>query len=132
MTNFSPHILLRASGALALTAALAGCGSSQTSASSGPSGQTGATASPPSSAGAVKISIRGYAYQPVALSVAAGTRVTFTNHDATAHTATASTPAFDTGTLKPGQSATVTLKTAGTYSYICQFHAFMHGTITVK
>ena len=78
------------------------------------------------------VSISGYAFKPVSVTVAVGSRVTFTNHDATAHTATSNKPAFDTGTLKPGHSGTVTLKKAGTYTYYCQFHAFMHGTVIVK
>jgi plastocyanin len=78
--------------------------------------------------------ISGYAYHPVTLTVAAGTAVTFTNDDATAHTATSmsTSPPFDTGTLKPGQSKTITLSKSGTYAYYCQFHPFMRGTITVR
>ena len=81
---------------------------------------------------AERSSISGYAYQPVTVTAGVGSRITFTNHDATAHTATSNKPAFDTGTLKPGHSGTVTLKQAGTYTYYCQFHAFMHGTVVVK
>ncbi len=33
----------------------------------------------------------------------AGARVTFTNHDQTAHTATAGNSGFDTGTVNPGE-----------------------------
>ena len=77
------------------------------------------------------ISIKSYAYTPVTLTVAVGTRVTFTNHDATAHTATATSPALDTGSIAAGKSATVTLSHPGTYHYICQFHPFMHGTLIV-
>jgi len=77
------------------------------------------------------VQIKDYVYRPSTLTMSAGTRVTFTNRDADAHTATAASPAFDTGTLKPGQSATVTLSARGTYSYICQFHPFMHGTLRV-
>ena len=58
--------------------------------------------------------------------------MTFTNHDQTPHTATSNAPGFDTGTVNPGASATVNLKKPGTYTYICQFHAYMHGTIVVK
>jgi plastocyanin len=77
------------------------------------------------------VAIANYAFKPAALTVKAGTKLTFTNHDSTAHTATTSTSGFDTGTLKPGQSATVTVTKPGTYSYICQFHAFMTGKVTV-
>jgi plastocyanin len=78
----------------------------------------------------VHLTIANYAFAPARLTVKAGTRITVTNHDQTAHTATAS-HGFDSGTLKPGQSAHFTLTKPGTYAYLCQFHAFMTGTITV-
>lgn len=77
--------------------------------------------------------ITNYAFRPAAITVAPGTKVTFTNHDQTAHTATAQgTHPFDTGTIKPGAHATVSFVKPGTYTYHCQFHAFMRGTVTVK
>ena len=81
------------------------------------------------------VAIAGYMFQPAKLVVAPGTKVTFANHDQTAHTATASgsgASGFDSGTIKPDASATVTFRRAGTYAYICQFHAFMHGTVVVR
>jgi len=69
---------------------------------------------------------------PARISIAPGTRVTFNNRDQTAHTATGMTRPFDTGTIRPGQSRTVTFIKPGTYTYYCQFHAFMHGTVTVR
>ena len=77
------------------------------------------------------MSISDYAYHPASITVAPGAKVTFTNHDQTAHTATSQRRGFDTGTINPGHSATVTLDTPGTYTYYCQFHPFMHGTIIV-
>ncbi len=77
-----------------------------------------------------RIRIANYAFDPATLTVRAGTKIIVTNDDQTAHTATAS-HGFDSGTLKPGQSAHFTLTKPGTYTYICQFHAFMTGTITV-
>ncbi len=86
-----------------------------------------------SKAGHVTIAISNYAYLPASLTVKAGARVTWTNHDQTAHTATASgAKAFDSGTIKPGAHATVIFHKGGSYPYICQFHAFMHGTVVVK
>ena len=79
-----------------------------------------------------RVTISNYAYQPVKLTVARGTKVTFTNHDQTAHTATSTKTGFDSGTINPGKSATITVSKPGTYTYACQFHAFMHGTITVR
>jgi plastocyanin len=78
------------------------------------------------------VNIANYAYQPSAATLKVGSKVTFVNHDATAHTATASgAPGFDTGSIKPNGRATVTLTKPGTYSYICKFHPFMKATITV-
>lgn len=119
--------------ALVLALPLAACGSSSSATSSSTSKAAGATsAAPAPAAGKLKVSISGFAYQPVTVTAAVGSRITFINHDATAHTATSNKPAFDTGTLKPGQSGTVTLKKPGTYTFYCQFHAFMHGTVIVK
>jgi plastocyanin len=129
--------------------ALAACGSSSSSSatsssapaassatsSSAPAASTtaSATASQPGKAasGHVTVAISNYKFAPAKLTVKVGTRVTFSNHDMTAHTATA-TGGFDSGTIKPGASATVNFSKPGTYPYICQFHAFMHGTVVVQ
>ena len=59
--------------------------------------------------------------------------MTWKNDDPTEHTATASDGSFDTGTIKGnGATAKVTLDKPGTYDYICQFHQFMKGQITVS
>jgi plastocyanin len=137
MTSFS-NPARTAAAVLAVSGLLAACGSS--SSSSAASSKT--TAAPASSAaagaatgarsGLVKVAIAGFAFKPATITVTVGTKVTFTNHDQTAHTATSTKPGFDTGTVKPGASATVTLKKPGTYTYFCQFHAFMRGTIVVR
>jgi plastocyanin len=77
------------------------------------------------------LTIANYAFAPPSLTVRAGTTITVTNTDATAHTATARSGAFDTGTLEPGHTVRFTLHRPGVYTYYCQFHAFMTGTITV-
>lgn len=106
--------------ALALGAGVAGCGAAGTSTSTPPAGATEA------------VSIKNYKFAPAQLTVARGTRVTFTNGDSTSHTASAEDlPALETGTIAPGKSKTVTLEQAGTFSYHCDFHPFMKGTITV-
>ena len=81
---------------------------------------------------AAHLTISRYAYHAAAISVVPGTKITFSNHDQTAHTATSTKTGFDTGTIVPGKNATVVVTKPGTYSYYCQFHAFMHGTITVR
>lgn len=79
-----------------------------------------------------RILIRNYSYQPQKLILNAGSRITFVNHDHTAHTATSTNGAFDTGTLHPGQRTTVALSKPGTYTFFCQFHAFMRGVVVVR
>jgi plastocyanin len=120
-------LILPAAG-LVLATALSACGSgSQTHTRTHAS-----TPPPPAAPRHVSLAISGYAFHPATITVAPGAKVTFTNHDKTAHTATSTGSAFDSGTLKPGQSATVTLRKPGTYTYYCQFHAFMRGTIVVR
>jgi plastocyanin len=80
---------------------------------------------------AAAVTIKNYAFAPQSLKVKAGTRVTWTNRDSTAHTATADQGAPDTGTINSGQSRTITFNRPGTFPYHCAFHAFMTGTITV-
>jgi plastocyanin len=104
-------------------AAVAGCGGTQPAPRT--SGSTGG------STAATSLRIAGYAFHPKTLTVKAGTKVTVTNNDSTAHTATAKSGAFDSGTLKPGQAMRFTLNKPGVYQYYCQFHAFMTGTIKV-
>lgn len=131
--------LSAAATALVLSVSLAACGSSSSSSTTGasstqasPSPSTSAAAPAATQHGTVKVAISGFAFHPPTLTVAAGTKVTFTNGDQTAHTATGNKPGFDTGTVNPGKSATVVFNKPGTYTYYCQFHAFMHGTIVVK
>lgn len=112
----------------------AGCGSSGGSSSTASSSATSSAAAPSAHVahGQVKVAIRSYAFHPANLAVATGTKVTFTNYDSTAHTATGRSGGFDTGSLADHASRTITLSKPGTYSYYCQFHAFMTGTITVR
>jgi plastocyanin len=120
------------------SSAPAGSGSSApVSGSSAPAGgsasatSSSATASSAPRSGHVTVTIRNYMYEPMHLTVTAGTTVSFHNDDAAPHTATALNGGFDTGTIKQGQTRTVTLKKSGHYAYHCLFHAFMTASITV-
>jgi plastocyanin len=109
---------------------LAGCASSKTQAQ--PRAQNAQSASAAVTSGRAKVAIRNFMFMPMKLTVRVGTRITFHNYDKTAHTATAINGGFDTGTIQPGASATITMRKAGTYSYHCLFHAFMVATINVR
>lgn len=97
----------------------------------GGSSAAGSKSSVTVSSGAVQVPISMYDFKPPKLTVKVGTRITWTNRDATAHTATGDNGGFDTGTIGPGQSKTVDFKRPGTFAYHCAFHAFMTGKITV-
>lgn len=81
-----------------------------------------------------EVAIENFDYLPKEITVAAGTKITWTNGDSAKHTATSTDGAdvFTTGTLDDGQKKSVTIEKAGTYEYFCQFHAFMKGTVVVE
>ncbi len=79
-------------------------------------------------------------FSPSSLTVAPGTTITFTNDDTgvTHNIDFTSVPGGSTvapGTtspnLKGGNSYSITLTTPGTYTYVCDYHNWMKGTITV-
>ena len=82
----------------------------------------------------ISVNIQNFAFDPPNITVAPGTTVTWTNNDSAPHTVTATDPAgaFDSGTLRPGQSFSVTFTQPGTtYAYYCAIHPSMRGTVTV-
>jgi plastocyanin len=90
-----------------------------------------AAAPGPAQASASKtVKISNFEFLPGTLSVAKGTRVTFSNSSGTAHTAT-DKGAFDTGRIKAGKAAAVRFSQKGTFKYHCKIHPFMHGKIVV-
>jgi plastocyanin len=70
-------------------------------------------------------------YSPDQVSVKTGQPVKWTNSGAVAHTVTADDgTSFDSGTIAPGATFTLTPSTAGTFAYHCSFHPWMKGTLT--
>ncbi|MFI9363089.1 cupredoxin domain-containing protein [Kitasatospora sp. NPDC053057] len=136
MTSHRP---LQAAAGLLLSAVLAACSSSgsgsgtpSNSATSPVQSGTVATSPAQSSADALQITIKNFAFAPATLKVGPGQTVTVTNQDSDAHTLTAADKSFDTGTIAPGATATFTApQQSGDHPYICTIHPFMHGTLTV-
>jgi plastocyanin len=81
--------------------------------------------------GGTAVSIVDFAFQPASIEVPAGSTVTWTNSGAAAHTVTADNGAFDSGQLEPGASFSQTFTTPGTYTYHCEIHPRMTGTVVV-
>src|SRR5438477_5702626 len=96
----------------------------------GGGGSTATTAVPAPASGGSAITIQSFAFGPATLSVPAGTKVTVTNKDGTGHTWTSDTKAFD-NPVAPGASVSFTFDQKGTFSYHCNIHPSMTGTVTV-
>lgn len=72
---------------------------------------------------------------PATVTVPQKAKVTWTNKDYVAHTATSGDGgvAFDTKTILPGESLTLSLNLAkGAYSYYCKIHPWMLGNLVVS
>jgi plastocyanin len=118
---------------LASCALMAACGGSSSKKSSSSSAAPATSAAAPAaSASSGPIKISQFKYVPPSLTVKAGTKLTIANGDPDQHTVTADGGAFDSGTLKPNGSGSVTLTKVGTFPYHCAFHPFMHGTVKVR
>ena len=58
--------------------------------------------------------------------------MTWTNRDDTNHTVTFKHGPGNLGNLNKGKTRSTTFTTAGTYTYVCQYHPGMHGKVIVK
>jgi nitrite reductase (NO-forming) len=80
------------------------------------------------------------AYDPLTLTIEAGTTVRWTNEDTVAHTVTSGTSdgsvgtadgAFDSGFINPGETWEYTFDDPGEYDYFCAPHPWMVGVVVV-
>lgn len=78
------------------------------------------------------VAIENMRFTPEAIEVRVGDRIEFKNLDFVPHTATSTTKQiFDSGTLKSGESWTLTCREVGVADYRCIFHPVMTGSINV-
>jgi plastocyanin len=86
--------------------------------------------SPASTAPATaSVAILDRSFSPLSITVAPGGTVTWTNQSGRDHTATGT--GFDSGVLGEGGRYSQIFRTAGTFSYICDIHPEMRGSVTV-
>jgi plastocyanin len=78
-----------------------------------------------------KVQIVEFTYEPDPVVVQAGGKVIWQNEDTAPHTATADDGSFDTGTIEKGKLGSATFKEPGTFTYHCEIHPSMHGTVEV-
>jgi plastocyanin len=86
------------------------------------------------SAGPTQVSIDNFKYVPDTLTVPAGTRVTWTNHDDMPHTVTSTgkPKALDSEALDTDDQFSHVFGEPGTYTYICTVHPKMSGQVIVE
>ena len=125
---------------VATGAALAGCGSSSGgAAAASPAAPASAAApaspaAPAASAAGTTLKIANFAYDPTPLTVAPGSTIATTNADSAEHTVSSDKAGLFLGDdIAGGKTVTFTAPTTpGTYTFHCQYHASMHGTLIVK
>lgn len=78
-----------------------------------------------------QVVIQSFAFGPQAVTVRAGTKVTWVNKDIEPHTVVSDSHKFQSEALDTNESFSVTFDKAGSYGYFCTLHPHMTGTVTV-
>jgi len=87
---------------------------------------------PASSAGGPQVEIRTHEFSPSTLTVAAGTAVTWVNHDDDVHTVTSTVDAFHSPGIDTDETFTYTFTQPGTCEYFCKLHPLMTAKVIVR
>jgi plastocyanin len=114
--------------AMAMIGAIALSGSVATIAASG----IALSLASPVAAASHSIAITDSAFRTAVLTVQVGDTVTWTNADDRPHTVTSQDGAFDSGNVGEGAAFSFTFTAPGTYTYLCEYHPDMTGTIVVE
>jgi plastocyanin len=77
------------------------------------------------------VTIDNFTFKPGALTIKAGSQVTFVNHDDIPHSVVDSAGKFHSKVLDTDESFTMTFPTAGEVTYFCGLHPHMKGSIVV-
>lgn len=78
------------------------------------------------------ISIDNFSFNKATITVPAGTKVTWVNHDDMLHTVTDEGKTFKSDPLDSGDSYSHVFDKPGTYKYFCSLHPHMTGTVVVQ
>jgi plastocyanin len=85
-----------------------------------------------STSGSSPVTIDNFSFSPVALTVAAGTTVKWTNHDDIPHTVTERDHKFKSKALDTDDTFSHTFDEPGTYEYFCSLHPKMTAKVVVQ
>ncbi len=116
---------------LVLTIALVACGGSSTATSIEQTGGDPTTPTAGGPADTATVSIDNFLFTPSDLTVAVGATVTWRNVQSVDHTVTGDAAEFDSAQLPQDAEFSQTFDAAGTFSYHCEIHPNMTGTVTV-
>jgi plastocyanin len=86
----------------------------------------------PAAEGATIVMAKDFMFAPTALTVAAGSTVTWTNRDDEPHTVVSDSGLFRSAALDTNESFSFRFDKPGTYRYLCTIHPRMVGTIEVR
>lgn len=78
------------------------------------------------------VKIDNFSFGPATTTVAAGTTITWTNHDDIPHTVVSTDGVFKSKVLDTDEKFSFTFDTPGTYAYFCSIHPKMTGTVKVQ
>ena len=78
-----------------------------------------------------RVSIDNFTFTPAALTIEAGTTVTWTNADDIPHAVADSDKSFRSKALDTDEHFSFTFRQPGTYAYFCSLHPHMTGRIIV-
>jgi plastocyanin len=89
-----------------------------------------AAAAPPTAA--VAVDITKFAFVPKEITIAPGTKITWTNHDETPHTVTSNDKSFASKGLDTDDKFEHVFASEGDFTYFCTVHPFMTGVVHVR
>jgi plastocyanin len=89
-------------------------------------------AAAPAAVGTAEVKIDNFSFSPTALTVKAGTQITWTNGDDIPHTVVSDGQTFKSKVLGTGEKFTFTAGKPGTYTYSCSIHPNMTGKVIVQ
>jgi plastocyanin len=116
--------ILATAFALAVAACSSDDGGSATTAGGGSATTAGG--------GEERVEIADLAFNPDTLTVPLGSTVTWENTDSLAHTSNSDDEVWESGTLDSGDEYSFTFDEAGTFTYFCEIHPSMTGSIVVE
>lgn len=90
---------------------------------------------PSTAFGSAIVVMRDFNFTPSEVRVRPGTKVTWVNCGAPgtdSHTSTSNNPAWNSALIPPGATYTREFAAVGAFSYHCEVHAGMQGTVTVE